>query len=243
MEMLGKKLGWGTAGGALAGGALMGPAGALVGAYMGSDDVEHGDGVGPQPGDLQWQGAAGQDPNSILGAGLQANTKLATGGYDRLSQDALRTGPSAWRGMMDKQMEQRHALATDNLTQQQAGQKASAMNSLAMRGGLRGGSAERLAQGNQAQGLLARQGLARQGMADSLQADIQDESGRKSDLQSLLGQDLSRGQFAAQQQQFNIGNSLKEMQSKRDFEASQQAEKMKAWAAQKTAAAASDGGK
>lgn len=198
-----------------------------------------------RPADLQWSAAAGQDPNSILGAGLMSNVQLDNRAYDKFSAEALRSGPSAWRGLMDKQMAQQQAVAQDNLAQQQMGQRASAMNSLAMRGGLRGGSAERMATANQAQGLLARQGLARQGMANAANFDIQDENNRRQDLQTTMGADLQRGQFGAQQQQFNIGNSLREMQSKRDFEANQYNQKMQAWAAKSTAAAApqDDGGK
>lgn len=191
-----------------------------------------------RPADIQYISAVGQDPNSVLGAGLLSNTQLDARAHERLREDALRRGPSAWRALMEKEQAQRQAIAQDQLAQQQMGQRASAMNALAMRGGLRSGSAERLAQANMAQGLLGRQGIARQGAQNAMGYDIQDVQNQREDIKSLLAADFQKGNFDAQQQQFNIQNSLREIQNKREFESNMYNQKMQAWAAQRTAQAA-----
>ncbi len=191
----------------------------------------------------KWQGLAKTNLNKLLGSDLQNTTQLNTQALDALRGEALRTGPSAWRGMAGTAMGQRYAQMGDQLAQQQAGQQSQALGRLAMTGGLRGGSAERIAGQGATNALLEKQRMARQRAQESTGLDIQDEANRQNQLGQVMQGDLAAGNFASQQKSFNIQNALQEMAQKRGFDAGNYAEKMKAWAAQKTAEATPSGGK
>jgi hypothetical protein len=153
---------------------------------------------------------------TVMG-GLLDQTAYDTRAADRIAQDALRTGPSAWRGMMDTQLGQRYSAMGDQLAGQQAGQLAQARSSLASRGGLRGGSAERLAgQGMQA-GLMERQRMARQKSQEMTGFDVQDELNRQQQLGQLGAMDAQKAAFQGQQSQFNLSNALNTLGNKSSF--------------------------
>lgn len=176
-------------------------------------------------------------PQDILGQGLMAQTQLDTRASDALAADALRTGPSAWRGLMDQQMGLKYSGMSDQLAQQQAGQLGQARSALAMRGGLRGGSAERLATQGMQQGLLERQRMARQRAEEGMGYNIQDELNRQQQVQALGQMDLQRAQFGQSQEQFNIGNTLAELARKNAFDLDRYRSAMQEWGARATAAA------
>jgi len=177
---------------------------------------------------------SGTTARGTLG-GLTDLTKYDTRAADRIAQDALRTGPSAWRGMMDQQMATKYSGMGDQLAQQQAGQLGQARASLAMRGGLRGGSAERLAAQGMQGGLLGQQRLARQKSEEGMGYNIQDELNRQAQLGQLGSLDANAAQFRGQQNQFNIGNALQTIAGKNQFEMDKYREEMTDLAAQRTA--------
>ena len=162
---------------------------------------------------------------SVLG-GLVDKTQYDTRAADRLSQDALRTGPSAWRGMMDTQMNQQYAAMGDQLAGQQAGQLAQARSSLAMKGGLRGGSAERLAGQGMQSGLLERQRMARQRAQDTTGYNVQDELNRNQQIAQLGQMDAQKAAFQGQQSQFNLGNAMNTLGAKNQFSIDRYKEQM-----------------
>lgn len=172
--------------------------------------------------------------SSTLG-GLVDRTAYNTRAADRIAQDAMRTGPSAWRGMMDQQMATKYSGMGDQLAQQQAGQLGQARSSLAMRGGLRGGSAERLASQGMQGGLLERQRLARSKAEEGMGYNIQDELNRQAQLGQLGTMDANEAQFRGQQSQFNLGNAMQTLAGKNQFAMDKYREEMQSAGAARTA--------
>ena len=177
---------------------------------------------------------SGTTARSVLG-GLIDSTRYDTRAADRLAVDALRTGPSAWRGMMDTQLGQRYSAMGDQLAGQQAGQLAQARASLAAKGGLRGGSAERLAGQGMQSGLLERQRMARQKSQEALGYDVQDELNRNTQLGQLGQMDAAKAAFQGNQSQFNLSNALGTLGQKNQFAIDRYKEKMADIGAQRTA--------
>ena len=190
-----------------------------------------------KPEAITYSSPAGLSLKNILGTGLLSNTQLDKRAMDAMRTEALRTGPSAWRGLMDQQMGLKYAGMGDQLAQQQAGQLAGARSALAMRGGLRGGSAERLAAQGMQQGLLERQRLARGRAEEGMGYSIQDELNRQQQLGASANMDLQAANFAAQQNQFDIANAFAERARKSEFDLRKYTEDMSAWAARQTAGA------
>ncbi len=121
---------------------------------------------------------------------------------------ALATGPSAWAKL---------ALDQNNLdllnNKDQAGAQAlsgaaTARNALAMRGGLGGGAAERIAT-NASRGMNAdRQAAQRGAQGNALGIGMSDEQQKNALLTQIPGMDLAKSQYLAGLNQFNIGTDL-----------------------------------
>lgn len=157
-------------------------------------------------------------------------------GYQAFQEQALREGPSAWRGLMGDQLDLQHARRQDQMQQMAANQLRGSQDQLATRGGLRSGSAERLAQQSQLNQLLGGQKLAAEKAQRGMQYDIADEQNRQSALAMLPGMEM-------QTQQFNIQTALGEKGAQRAADQSKWQQGMQAWAAQKMAESTPDGGK
>lgn len=151
-----------------------------------------------------------------------------TGGLEALRGEALRTGPSAWRNLEE-------ASQRDKLAKSSAGQLSQAKNQLAMQGGLRGGSAERLA-GQAIRGNLE----GGQGISRNLA--IADEQKRMQAVGQLPTAEINQATFDRGTSQYNIDKSLAEILQKRANDANQYNQQMSAWGAEKTAAATPSGG-
>ena len=167
----------------------------------------------------------------LLKPEYQLGSPLNQQGMDALRAEALRTGPSQWR-MMEEQRQR------DQLAQSSAGQLAQARNQMAMQGGLRGGSSERLASQAMRNQLTGGQNIARD-------LAIADEQKRMSTLQALPGQEIATAGFEQGTQKYNIEKALGEILQKRAADQNAYTEQLKAWGSMKTAAAtpSSGGGK
>jgi hypothetical protein len=186
--------------------------------------------------------SASTTTQSVLG-GLVDQTKWDTRASDAVAKEALRSGPSAWRGMMDQQMATKYSGLADQQAQQQAGQLGQARSALAMRGGLRGGSAERLAGQGMQQGLLGQQRLARQRSEEGMGYNVQDELNRLSQLGQLGQMDAAKAAFQGQQSQFNIGGALNTLGQRNQFNLDKYKEQMADLCAQRTSFATQYGKK
>jgi len=180
--------------------------------------------------------------SGLLKDPLTSKSPTPTQGLDAFRNEALRTGPSAWRGLMDTQQQQQMGQARDQLGQQQAGQLSQAQNRMAMTGGLSGGASERMGSQMAKQGLKSQQALSMAGQQQGTQYDVADEGKRMGALQQLPGQELAGATFGRQGEQFNIEQALKEQQLKRLAELEAYKSEMGAWGAGKTADAAAAAG-
>lgn len=127
---------------------------------------------------------------------------------------------------LDQQLQQQAAQQTQQLNQgarQAATGAAAAQASLARRGGLSGGSAERLAGASQEQAALQAQDI--RGAGDQQRLGMQ-----SADMQN-------ERQYQTGLQQSNLANTLADVASKREFDMNKYQEQMKAYGADKSAAA------
>lgn len=172
---------------------------------------------------------------------------------DAIRNRGLAQGPSDWaKASLDKQaLEQSGAL--DQARQQSAGAQAQTLANLMMRGGLSGGSRERLAGRGARDQMLAAQGVYRQGQLDRANIGVQDEQFKNQALKDTAGFDFQNANVAAQNRQYqtdvqgkNLSAALSEIQNKRAYDSEGYQERMKSWAAEqqsKAMAGASGGGK
>ena len=179
------------------------------------------------------------------GAGVNLNTQA----MDELRKQAL-AKESPWLA------QQLQANQAQGLRQQNSAAKLAAtgaaqgMASLARRGGLSGGAAERMAQGAGDSRMLAQQEAAGQTDANQLNLMVGDAQSQRGLLQAMPGMELAQGQFAQNERayntgvdQFNLGNVLNEVKRKQDFDLTKYSEQMKGYGAEKSAAAVEKGGK
>jgi hypothetical protein len=158
---------------------------------------------------------------------------------NKIKEEAYQTDvyASPWAKLMQEKVAQEQAMGMDTAAQQQASSQAQAQAQLAMRGGLGGGAAERLAQAGARQEMLARQGVARQGTQARLGIGMQGEEMRQAALGALPGMELSRAQYSSGIQGANIGNIFDQAGQINDANLRKYEAQMAAWAAQKQAEA------
>jgi hypothetical protein len=175
-------------------------------------------------------------------------------GLSTLRDRATQTGPSTWAKMAEESQRLDEQNLLNQASEAQAGQVAGARSGLAMRGGLRGGAAERLAASGQENALLGGQGIRNQGMQGRLGIGMQDESNKLNLLSQLPGAELSQAGYLSgldQQNytntqgvnQFNIANALADLNSKNEFKKTLATSKLQAKGAADTASATENAGK
>ena len=135
-----------------------------------------------------------------------------------LANFARSTDPSAWLQLTQDKINLEGAQARDDITEQRLGQLMQARENLAMRGGLRGGAAERLEGMGMEQAMMENQRLARSIQDQLLDASIAEETA-KIDLRSQLpGMELRRAGFDAEVNRYNINNAFEEARLAYQFE-------------------------
>jgi hypothetical protein len=202
---------------------------------------------------------------SSLSSGLNnrlGNINLDKRGLEAFRGEALRKGPSAWYNMMlDKQKLEEQG-ARDTAAKQALSQGAQARSQLAMRGGLMGGSAERMAKSSARDLMMANQDVSRQGMLTRAQLGVSDEEKRITALGQLPGMevaalqpelqktqmwaDMGKSNLGAWQQgqqvgleanKWNLQQTLDEKRRKDQYELDKWKEMVQAQAAEKQAQA------
>lgn len=135
------------------------------------------------------------------------------------------SGPEAYiQAALAQQSAEENALG-DKASSQAAGANTNALSQLASRGGLRGGSAQRLAMMSQRNVGQALQDVNMQGMQNRAQIGLQGE-GMKRDTEK-----------------YNLGTKLGAMNSQNEYNANKYNQQMQAWAANKQAQATLAAGK
>lgn len=178
-------------------------------------------------------------------------------GLEAFRGEALRTGPSAWQNLMLQKQALEEQTGADRASKQAASQAAMGQAQLASRGGLMGGSAERLAKMSGRDALMAKQEIMRQGMGARADIATKDEEKRMQALSMLPGMEVASlqpelqktqmwntGQAQQQQaQQWNLQQALAAQQAKNQAELEAYKEKMAGASAERQATATENSGK
>ena len=274
-DQLFKKPGAGSGGGVF--GQLFGPGGSPITDQLGKTDpwyVFHKkDKVDYKPVDVEgtyqklggFQSAMGSnnqlDPSYTMDAPKTLSSQLDESGIAALKGKVIDpktgkaiTGPSAWAQMATQQQQLDETNQLNNAARAGAGQQAGARSMLAMRGGLRGGAAERLAAGGAEANLMAQQDIRNQGAGNRLNIGMQDETSKNQLLGNLIGAQQSVAGYKSGldqqniankmgQQQFNIQNVLGQIGEKNKYISGLVGQKMAATGAAQTASATENAGK
>lgn len=129
------------------------------------------------------------------------NYAAAQGNIDALQQRAFGTDTSPWAQKLYDQQALQESGALDQLGHEGALAQNQQLNSLAMQGGLEGGSRERLAKASSRDQMMARQGVFRQGQMDKLGIGINDEAQRMQLQQQMPGMNMQMDQYQTGLQQ------------------------------------------
>lgn len=184
--------------------------------------------VDPTTGLLKSQYVLGSAENRIPDAA----------GMEAFKQKALQQGPSSWANQAVAKQGLEEKSARQNLSEQGAAQNAMARSNLAMRGGLSGGAAERLAMGQERAGMAGAQNIGAQGALARANIGLQDEQTKNQFLQALPGAENARAGVGFQQneqnrfnQMYNTEQAMKEKQNQRNYDLGKYQEQMKGYAA------------
>jgi len=174
--------------------------------------------------------------DDLLKDQFRLQNTLNTGFLDRMRQEGLR-GPgeaSPWRTLQQAQLEREAGNVAQRINQQ----NALAQDQMAMRGGLRAGAAERMANNSVRQNLAAQQDILGRG----LQLDMADEQNRLGSLGRLGQAEMGAAQFQQNTDRFNIQAALNDVFQERAADMNAYNEQMRAWASERTAASTPSGG-
>jgi hypothetical protein len=143
---------------------------------------------------------AGQLNKNALGSDTQA--------LDAMRDRALATGDSPWLKMQVEKQQLGELDSRDRAASQALGSNAVARSQLAMKGGLGGGSAERMAKSGARDLNALQQGIGRQGQLDRMGLNIADDQAKTAMMGQVAGLDLSHGAQMQDMEKFNIGTKL-----------------------------------
>lgn len=223
-----------------------------VGPYANRKPAFHVD-AGPRP-TLGPYTTLRDDKTGLL---ANPNYNLSAGNpivQDKRALEALRTralteGPSTWAQLMNQKQALEEAQGRSDIGAQAGTQAAQARSQLAQKGGLTGGSAERIAASSAKNAMNLRQQLAGQGALTRANTALQDEQQRLDLLKSLPGMELQaiepefKNRAAQMQaQQFNIEQALKDKYSQDQYNMMKYQNDMQAWAAANQANAIGEAG-
>lgn len=215
----------------------------------------NGGGGGYDPGPVpELAGYQGYDAGKhTLSYGDNTVSRFDSSGLDALKTRATQTGPSTWLDMANKQQGLEEMTGLNQANRGAATAGASARANLAMRGGLRGGAAERLAGQSSEQALLAGQDVRNQGALTRAGLGVQDEGFKMDMLKQLPGAQLASANYHSgvdqfnklgqlNASQFNIQNQLGDLAGQNAHNQYRYGEQMKGYGAGKTADAIAKGG-
>ena len=149
---------------------------------------------------------------------------------EKLRGLALSEGETPWAAMAREQQRLEEKGAYDIAAKQQLGALQGAQAQLAMRGGLRGGAAERLAGAGQKNLLAALQGVRQAGMQARAGIGTEEASRKLGILQAMPGMETQAATYRTGVEQFNLGNIMQERarQEQANLAAWQERQKMRA---------------
>jgi hypothetical protein len=185
------------------------------------------------------------DANGNLPASFRSDpgSRVDSAAMDAYKRRAMATGASPWASMMlDKRaLEQSNAL--QDADARGASGAAQARTQLAARGGLTGGARERVAQAMGRERMATGQDIRRQGEISRYDILTKDDQQKNDMLGRVPGMEDSRNQLLTQAEQFNATNNIGEKRAGDLARINEYNEKMKGWAADRTAQAQENSGK
>lgn len=161
------------------------------------------------------------DPNTMsITPEIQARLNEmygSDGSLGRFKEEALRRGPSAWAGLTQQQINLENMQRRNEAQREMSGQQATARTQLAMRGGIDSGARERLAQSGARNMMNINQDIGMQGQRNRLSVLADDEKNRIGQLGALNGMEMSALNAYGTARSMDIGNRMKEAQSRNQF--------------------------
>jgi len=171
-------------------------------------------------------------------------------GIEEMRRLALGEEQSPWLQLQLQKIGEEQKAQREAGAQQALGGQQQAMSALAMKGGLRGGAAERIARGGAEDIFNVGQEISRWGAGQRLGAEQAAEEQRLQMLSQLPQAELQylEPQFREREyqtgiEQYNIEQALGEHQQRRQAELEKYKEDMAAWGAERTAEAQEQAGK
>lgn len=171
------------------------------------------------------------------------SSRVDSAALDAYKRRAMMTGPSPWASMMLDKRNLEQSTALQDADARTAGGAAQARSTLASRGGLTGGARERLAQAMGRTRMTTGQDIRRQGEISKYDILTKDDQQKTDMLGRVPGMEDQRNQLLTQAEQFNATNNLAEKRAGDLARINEYNEKMKGWAADRTAQAQENSGK
>lgn len=188
----------------------------------------------PYSGQPLYPDYVGMDESQLNGAGL-----LNTAPMDQYTREAMRSRPSRGADLAGAEQRRLLGLSRDQLKQQALGEAAQAKNSLAMKGGLTSGAAERVNTNMGSRALeLAQQARSEYGR-NTASIAMEDEGNRQKMLGAAPGMQLQAAEYASK----DIDRGQLENTKKNAFNLGRYGEQARGWAAGKQAQATQNAGK
>lgn len=183
--------------------------------------------------------------------GLQGvDTATGKQAADAFTQQAMRTGPSAWANLATSKADQESKMAQSQAAAQGTAQTAQAQASLASSGGLDSGARERLARSGAKNTMDEQQKISGQNIQNKMQIGMNDEQNRISQLGQATGIENAANQSIFQQQgalnslrSQDVQNQIGENTRQNLFNMTGYGNQIQAWAANKQADATANSGK
>jgi len=191
-----------------------------------------------------WESLANSD--GTLQSQYQTQDSFDRSALNQLKTEGLR-GPetqSKWRQLMGEQLDYNTNQQLGSLASQSQATAGHGLNQIAQRGGgYSSGASERLMENANRNALLAGQGVRNNAFNQRIGLDVQDESNRRQDLQTLNQSLFTDAQYKSGLQDSNINRSILEKGMERQFEQNAYNQQMQAWAADQTADATEKAGR
>lgn len=186
------------------------------------------------------------DNNGYISDQFQSKDFFDRSALNQLKSENLR-GPetqSKWRQLMGERLDYNTNQQLGGLASRSQAQAGQGLNQIAQRGGgYTSGASERLLENANRNALLAGQSVRNNAFNQGLSLDVQDDTNRRQDLQSLNQQLFTDAQYQNGIQDNNINRSILERGMERAHDTNTYNEAMRAWSADRTADATERAGR
>lgn len=198
-------------------------------------------GVNPFDGSMLHPNYEGIDTGALKSSYDTINPN--TQALDQFNQDALRTGPSRGALLAMEQNRSDALLGLDGVQRATQGANAQARSQLAMKGGMGGGAAERIAKSGRDQGVQGAQAVNANAAKINANIGMEDERSRMGNLTQANTMNQANAEFRMNKNNALQGALSNENTKKNAFNLGKYQTYMQAWGAGKQADATASAGK